>query len=129
MITRPVRYFPATLCDLLSACVFLILRSVSLADFSASEKNAVGSNSTKELFMFSRVSKLSAMLLFIVGVSGCSSGNSSCSQMAASHPGMTCLDVGFGWYHAEFANMPAEQHSGSVSDAPLSTASSTWSSN
>jgi hypothetical protein len=114
---------------LVPARLFLIPPSLSLADLFASEKNAVGSNSTKELFMFSRVWKLSAMLLFVAGVSGCSSGNPSCSQMAASHPGMTCLDVGFGWYHAEFANMPTDQNSGSVSAAPLSTASSTWSSN
>jgi hypothetical protein len=50
--------------------VFLILRSLCLADLSASEKNAVGSNSSKKLFMFPRVWKLSAMLLFLAGVSG-----------------------------------------------------------
>jgi hypothetical protein len=101
----------------------------SLADFFASGKNAVGSNSSKELFMFSWVWKLSAMLLFIAGVSGCSSGNSTCSQMVASHPGMTCLDVGLGWYQAEFANMPADQHSDRAGATPSSTVSSTWSSN
>jgi hypothetical protein len=79
--------------------------------------------------MFSKVGKLFAVLMFTAGVSGCSSGNSSCSQMVASHPGMTCLDVGFGWYHREFASMPADQHSDRVSATPLSTASSTWSSN
>jgi hypothetical protein len=101
----------------------------SLADFFASGKNAVGSNSSKEVFMFSWVWKLSAMLLFIASVSGCSSGNSTCSQMVASHPGMTCLDVGLGWYHAEFASMAADQHSDHASVGPLLPVSSSLSSN
>src|SRR5215469_8937972 len=62
-------------------------------------------------FMMSQTRKLSAVVLFIAGLTGCSSANSTCLQAVEAHPGLTCLDVGVGWYHAQFASqMPGDQH-------------------
>jgi hypothetical protein len=69
--------------------------------------------------MFTWVGKLSPLLFFIAVVSGCSSAKSTCSQVVATHPGMTCLDFGFGWYHAEFASMPSDQPPDHIGAAPL----------
>jgi hypothetical protein len=75
-------------------------------------------------FSMTQVWKLSAALLFIAAVAGCSS-NSTCLREVETHPGMTCLDVGLGWYHAQFASqMPVEQSSGrdgAVSTTPSSS--------
>jgi hypothetical protein len=75
--------------------------------------------------MISRVWRLSALLLFIAGIAGCSSANSTCLQEVSAHPGMTCLDVGIGWYHAQFASqLPTDQRSEGVHPAPFAPVSS-----
>ncbi len=76
--------------------------------------------------MVARVFKLSAVLFLIAAVGGCSSGTSpTCSQQVAIHPGMTCLDVGLGWYHAQFASqMPLDRtDAGAGLAAPVSSSS------
>ena len=76
-----------------------------------------------------RVWNLSAALLLAAGVGGCSSPNSACLQAVEAHPGMTCLDVGLGWYHAQFVSrMPTDQRSDEAAASGLPI-SSTLSSN
>lgn len=76
--------------------------------------------------MISLVWKLSALALFAASIAGCSSRDSKCSEEVATHPGMTCLDVGLGWYHAEFAQMPADQPSDhAVPPVPVASSLST----
>lgn len=78
---------------------------------------------SKEFFMFSRIWKLSVALLFAAALAGCSSANSTCSQEVATHPGMTCFDLGIGWYHAEFASQADQRpdHVGSALATPVSS--------
>ena len=79
--------------------------------------------------MIFHVWKLTAVLLVVAGVAGCSSATPTCSQQVATHPGMTCLDIGLGWYHAEFASMPADEHSNGTTSAPVAPVSLTLSVN
>jgi hypothetical protein len=77
----------------------------------------------KEFSMISRARKLPAVLLLAAGVAGCSA-NSACLQEVSTHPGMTCMDVGLGWYHAVFVSqVPADQHYSRVNEAPVTPAS------
>ena len=50
-----------------------------------------------------------AGLFLILGLAGCSS-HDSCLDQVANRPGMTCLDVGLGWYHIQFASQPPQNH-------------------
>jgi PBP1b-binding outer membrane lipoprotein LpoB len=62
--------------------------------------------------MFSKPARFYYWLLFAFVLVGCSS-KTSCLQEVAQRPGMTCMDVGLGWYHFQFA-----------SQAPLNAAAS-----
>jgi hypothetical protein len=73
--------------------------------------------------MIFRAWKLSAVFLFAAGLVGCSA-NSPCLQEVATHPGMTCADIGLGWYHAVFVSqVPADQHYAHMNEAPVTPAS------
>ena len=73
--------------------------------------------------MFIRYRRPFLMLGFLV-FAGCSLNQPKCIEEVANKPGMTCLDVGMGWYHFQFASQaqePGKLSAGKANEGPGAT--------